>query len=99
MNAETELKFRIAPRNLSSVLRDGAGRHRDRSEQMLVSTYYDTSKHKLRRHGLTLRVRKVDGRYVQTVKAGGSGTAIKLTETPFLTNIVPRRAGIRCTVG
>lgn len=75
MTTETELKFRIAPRKLSSVLRDGGlrGRSRARSEQILVSTYYDTNKHKLRRHGLTLRIRKTEGRYVQTVKAGGAG--------------------------
>lgn len=73
MNSETELKFRLAPRELSSVLPNGRGRRRDPSEQTLVSTYYDTKKHKLRRHGLTLRVRKVNGRYVQTVKAGGAG--------------------------
>lgn len=75
MNAETELKLRVAPRKLSSVLRDNgpSGRRRERSEQTLVSTYFDTNKHKLRRHGVTLRVRKVEGRYVQTVKAGGTG--------------------------
>ncbi|SFO98256.1 Inorganic triphosphatase YgiF, contains CYTH and CHAD domains [Bradyrhizobium sp. Ghvi] len=72
MNAETELKFRIAPRRISSVL-SNHGRRRDRSEQTLLSTYFDTNKHKLRRHGATLRVRKMDGRFVQTVKAGGSG--------------------------
>ncbi|RXG96637.1 MULTISPECIES: CHAD domain-containing protein [Bradyrhizobium] len=75
MNAETELKFRIAPRQLSSVLRNNGlnGHRRDQAGQTLVSTYFDTNKHKLRRHGLTLRVRKVEGRYVQTVKAGGTG--------------------------
>ncbi|MBB4260594.1 MULTISPECIES: CYTH and CHAD domain-containing protein [unclassified Bradyrhizobium] len=74
MASETELKFRVAPRKLSSVLRTGglSGRRGDQSEQSLVSTYYDTTKHKLRRHGLTLRVRKIEGRYVQTVKAGGT---------------------------
>ncbi|MGY8708684.1 CHAD domain-containing protein [Bradyrhizobium sp. 18BD] len=79
MNAETELKFRLAPRKLSSALHAGSsnGRQRDRSEQALVSTYYDTKKQKLRRHGLTLRVRKADGHYVQTVKAGGSGTVTR----------------------
>jgi len=71
MNAETELKFLVAPRKLSSILHNGAGRRRD---QTLVSTYFDTSKHKLRRHGFTLRVRNVDGHYVQTVKAARSGS-------------------------
>jgi triphosphatase len=75
MNAETELKFRVAPRKLSSVLRTGGsnGQRGDRSEQTLVSTYYDTHNQKLRRNGLTLRVRKIDDRYIQTVKANGSG--------------------------
>lgn len=79
MNAETELKFRLAPRKLASVLRANTsnGQRGDRSEQALVSTYYDTKKQKLKRHGLTLRVRKVDGHYVQTVKAGGSGTVTR----------------------
>src|SRR5581483_8233673 len=71
MNAETELKFRVVPRKLSSVLR--GGKRDDRSEKTLVSTYYDTGKHKLRRHGLTLRVRKVENHYVQPVKAGRAG--------------------------
>ena len=55
--AETELKFRVAPGKLSSVLRKGglSERRGHQSEQSLVSTYYDTTTHKLRRHGLTLR--------------------------------------------
>jgi inorganic triphosphatase YgiF len=79
MNAETELKFRVAPGKLLYALRDGSssGRRPELSEQALVSTYYDTNKQKLRRHGLTLRVRKIDDCYVQTVKAGGSGSLIR----------------------
>ncbi|RXH41587.1 CYTH and CHAD domain-containing protein [Bradyrhizobium zhanjiangense] len=79
MTSETELKFRVAPRNLSSVLRKGrlSGRRGDQCEQSLASTYYDTTKHKLRRHGVTLRVRKIEGRYVQTVKAGGAGSVTR----------------------
>ncbi|AMA56905.1 CYTH and CHAD domain-containing protein [Bradyrhizobium sp. CCGE-LA001] len=75
MTTETELKFRIAPRKLSSILLSGGASRRrpDVSRQSLISTYYDTTKHKLRRHGLTLRVRKVEDRYVQTVKSGGTG--------------------------
>ncbi|QPF89901.1 CYTH and CHAD domain-containing protein [Bradyrhizobium commune] len=72
MTTETELKFRLAPRQLSTVLRNGASRrHGDPTGQTLISTYYDTKKHKLRRNGLVLRVRKIDDRYVQTVKARG----------------------------
>jgi triphosphatase len=34
-----------------------------------ISVYFDTDKHKLRRHGLALRVRRIGDRYIQTVKA------------------------------
>jgi triphosphatase len=34
----------------------------------LRSVYFDTAKRKLRRRGLSLRVRRQDGRHVQTVK-------------------------------
>jgi inorganic triphosphatase YgiF len=34
-----------------------------------VSVYFDTDKHKLRKHGLTLRVRRTDNRHIQTIKA------------------------------
>lgn len=72
MNAETELKFRVAPRKLSSILRNGGRLAGDLSERELVSTYYDTKKNKLRRHGLTLRVRKTGDRYMQTLKVTGA---------------------------
>src|SRR5262249_23811728 len=34
-----------------------------------VSVYFDSDKQKLRRHGLTLRVRRIGDRYIQTIKA------------------------------
>src|SRR6516164_9684266 len=34
-----------------------------------VSVYFDTDTHKLRRHGLTLHVRRVGDRHTQTIKA------------------------------
>jgi triphosphatase len=37
-----------------------------------VSVYFDTDKHKLRKNGLMLRVRRIGNRYVQTIKATGS---------------------------
>jgi inorganic triphosphatase YgiF len=75
MSVETELKFRVAPRKLPSLAKAHlAGAHRgDRSEQNLVSTYFDTTSHKLKRNGVSLRVRQADDSYVQTIKAGMSG--------------------------
>jgi triphosphatase len=75
MSIEAELKFRVAPRKLSSLAkaRLAGARRGDRSEQNLLSTYFDTTKHKLKRNGLTLRVRQSGKNYIQTVKAGTSG--------------------------
>ena len=71
MSVETELKFRVAPRKLSSLAkaRVAGARRGHRFEQNLVSTYFDTSRHKLKRNGLSLRVRQAGDHYVQTVKA------------------------------
>jgi triphosphatase len=45
----------------------------------LVSVYFDTAKQKLRRNGLSLRVRRANGHYVQTVKKRG-GRSVGLFE-------------------
>jgi triphosphatase len=45
----------------------------------LVSIYFDTAKQKLRRNGLSLRVRHANGHYVQTVKKR-SGRSVGLFE-------------------
>ena len=75
MSVEAELKFRVAPRTLSSLAkaRLAGARRGDRSEQNLVSTYFDTTKYRLKRNGLTLRVRQAGKNYIQTIKAGTSG--------------------------
>jgi len=45
-----------------------------------VSVYFDTGKHKLRRNGLTLRIRRVGDRYRQTVKAAGNSQLFERDE-------------------
>ena len=42
---------------------------------MLSSTYYDTPEGELRKQGIALRVRTVDGRWIQTVKGAGDAHA------------------------
>ncbi|MGY3621093.1 CYTH and CHAD domain-containing protein [Bradyrhizobium sp. USDA 10063] len=71
MAVETELKFRVATRNLRYLTgwRLPGGKMGERSDSDLVSTYFDTGKHKLRRHGLTLRVRQNGDTNIQTIKA------------------------------
>ncbi len=91
MSVEAELKFRVAPRKLSSLAKAhlAGARRGDRSEQHLLSTYFDTPKHKLKRHGVTLRVRQADDRYVQTVKARTSGVLARGEWETELDNATP----------
>ena len=57
---EVEIKLELAPADLPKLetvpfVRAVGARRRRTSE---VSVYFDTDRHKLRRHGLTLRVRR-----------------------------------------
>jgi inorganic triphosphatase YgiF len=78
---EIELKLdvptRSLPRLTGSTLLNGAATSA-RKPASLVSTYFDTNKLKLRRKGLSLRVRQIGRRLVQTVKQenGAGGGAL-----------------------
>ncbi len=86
MNEETELKLRIpegAVRRLrrSPVL--SALRQRRGSSRHLLTVYYDTPSLALAKKGMSLRVRHVGRRKVQTVKlanGAGGGTIVQRTE-------------------
>ncbi len=74
MKNEVEIKLLFHPKDLSrlknipSIRKLTSGRPRTRR---LVSTYYDTPGHKLRKQFITLRVRKESTRYIQCVKSRG----------------------------
>jgi inorganic triphosphatase YgiF len=76
MGKEVELKLEVPPRaigrlkRLRTLHRDGRAQEKD-----LVSVYFDTAKHKLRKHGMSLRVRHIGDKRVQTVKANGHSAA------------------------
>jgi inorganic triphosphatase YgiF len=75
MPVETELKFRLPAKGLA-VLTTGRLPRFQKGQverQHLVSTYFDTAKHKLKRRGLTLRIRQTQDKKIQTVKANGHG--------------------------
>jgi inorganic triphosphatase YgiF len=76
MGVEMELKFRVPARGLQGLAKAQipGGRADAREESQQVSTYFDTAKHKLKRHGLSLRVRKKGDKHIQTIKtvAGAS---------------------------
>jgi inorganic triphosphatase YgiF len=71
MGVETELKFRVPAKGLKAVRKwkMRGSKIGSRSESDLITAYYDTPKHKLRRHGLSLRVRRMGNRHVQTIKS------------------------------
>lgn len=74
MGREVELKLSVAPRDVGRLawrLSRLAGRPR---RARLLSRYYDTPDGALRRHGLALRLRREDGRWLQTLKGGGRVT-------------------------
>ena len=70
MGVETEIKFRMPNHNrgASARLTVPGCKIGARSESDLLSTYFDTRKHKLKRRGLLLRVRQTDGKHIQTIK-------------------------------
>ena len=75
---EIELKLLVRPQD-AALLRElpllqqyAAGPAR---ELHMLDTYFDTARHQLREAGAGLRVRKVGGEYIQTLKAGGDASA------------------------
>jgi triphosphatase len=73
---EIELKFEVPPGAAGRVDRLPVlkGVKPDKA-QTLVSVYYDTDKQTLRKCGLSLRVRRQHGRYVQTIKQNNGASA------------------------
>jgi inorganic triphosphatase YgiF len=75
MGAEVELKLALSPAALRRAerlpwLRSLATSQLAKAD--VTSTYFDTRKRKLRRHGVVLRVRKVESKRVQTIKSTSS---------------------------
>ena len=68
---ETEIKLQLPSANSARLRAVPLLRRVSRSKhsEQLVSVYFDTKRLKLKRSGLTLRVRHADGRYIQTVKS------------------------------
>src|SRR6266516_52206 len=82
---EIELKFEVPAHSFyrlarSSLLR--AARKKSSKPATLVSVYFDNDKLKLRNKGLSLRVRRIGRRHVQTIKqeTGDSGTLFARNE-------------------
>ncbi len=70
---ELEIKLELSPATLPRLKKIPLIRNLKRSARRSaeVSVYFDTDKHKLRKKGLMLRVRRIGKRYIQTIKATG----------------------------
>lgn len=78
MPSEVELKLEVPPNGMRKLRRLRSlrnGMSEPAQEKELVSVYFDTAKHKLRRKGLSLRVRHIGDKRVQTLKANGEWAA------------------------
>lgn len=75
---EIELKLEIAAADVAKIKHFLSKLAATRPvTHTLVSVYFDTPRKTLRSHGLSLRVRRIGGRFVQTVKSG-DGMAVGL---------------------
>jgi triphosphatase len=86
---EIELKLEIPLEGLRNLERSQLlrGNHLPGRGADLVSVYYDTEKLKLRKKGISLRVRQLGGRYLQTVKRNEPGNGTTLSRDEWETEI------------
>jgi triphosphatase len=76
MPNEIELKLALTPKNLQKLQAlpwVRALAKRSVTRQTLISVYYDTKKFTLRENGVSLRVRRIGAKRLQTIKAAGTG--------------------------
>jgi inorganic triphosphatase YgiF len=76
--AEVELKLGITPENIAALRNCPAFADslQHPSREVLDSVYFDSDERFLRNHGLTLRVRHVDKKRVQTIKSADHGVGL-----------------------
>jgi inorganic triphosphatase YgiF len=79
---EVELKLELPPASLPNLAKIPLIRALEQPPEQAteVSVYFDTDTHKLRKHGVLLRVRRIGDRYVQTIKAAGNGALLARDE-------------------
>lgn len=83
MGIETEIKFEVSPGDLQKLASSRSLQPSDgqiAEHRHLVSTYFDTPDHLLRRNGISLRVRQVGKKRIQTVKTEATGVSVARSE-------------------
>jgi len=73
---ETELKLRLDPQHVARLKDSAALAGTAPSETEVLNVYFDTSDRLLQRHSMALRVRRIDGRWLQTLKIAGKRGAL-----------------------
>jgi inorganic triphosphatase YgiF len=69
---ELEIKLELQPASIAGLRKSPLLRNLKAPRQATeVSVYFDTDKHRLRKEGVMLRVRRVGRHYTQTIKANG----------------------------
>jgi triphosphatase len=81
-STEFEVKLEVEPATLRRLNRLRLIKTLKQSPKQASQTtvYFDTANHRLRKKGLTLRVRRAGGRHVQTIKASGNSASIERNE-------------------
>jgi triphosphatase len=91
---EVELKLEVPVDSVSRLTRSSllraAGKKSSRPAT-LVSVYFDTDKLKLHNKGLSLRVRRIGRRHVQTIKQENGEGAVLLTRNEWEREIAGRQ--------
>ena len=73
---ETELKLRLDPQHVARLKDSAALAGTAPSKTEVLNVYFDTSDRLLQRHSMALRVRRIDGRWLQTLKIAGKRGAL-----------------------
>ena len=72
VSQETELKLEVTARTFAKLAQDPLLGQARGPARPLVAVYFDTPRHSLLRQGVSLRLRRERGRWLQTVKGGGA---------------------------
>lgn len=72
---EIELKLQADPLAIAVLLADPLMSDADPKSRDQLSTYFDTGTHALRKAGLSLRIRRIGDRRIQTIKTEGANAA------------------------
>jgi inorganic triphosphatase YgiF len=97
-NREIELKLKLPSESLRDLKRSALLRSSKGKAFSVESVYFDTDKHKLRQHGVSLRLRRQGRKHVQTIKhTNGPGTSLDRGE--WETNVSGDRPDLHAAQG